>query len=465
MSKIQLIKKTVARTRNFLKRPPHPTVDTVELFARYAQDSRSVDQTAAHLLLEGLKRLNPNDVRVLESYGTSLREEGRFAESAEALKKAIALRPDDVHLHTLLIHTCLDHSADRRALYSQLDQTMDFARNNAEVAKLLAIKVIEIEEHDTCFEFIKIGLGNGCRSVRRDHDVPGKYSAVIRCDPDGYDIKLASDFLPWSFLVDRIFCYAPYLSRLVQNIDREIVFRMSFGDFGDTEEIQLCFSGHKENELLVPDAIFVGSNAYRQLRARMDESRVDFSSRRDTAYWRGSLTGQADNYREIMELPRIHLCLHALQNERLDAKIVDVSQFGPWLPKLLTIVENLNIYADREPETENNKYKLLIDIDGNTNSWPGLWLKLYSGGAVVKLRSPFRQWYYDRLIDGENILMVDNLHDELRDSISLIERSPDRVEALAKRGRELAKSMSLQSEFKSFYDQALLCDQIRRTSP
>ena len=49
------------------------------------------------------------------------------------------------------------------------------------------------------------------------------------------------------------------------------------------------------------------------------------------------------------------------------------------------------------PMTDFNKYKYQIDIDGNTNAWPGLFQKLLTGSPVLKVASPygFRQWLYE----------------------------------------------------------------------
>ena len=54
---------------------------------------------------------------------------------------------------------------------------------------------------------------------------------------------------------------------------------------------------------------------------------------------------------------------------------------------------------DYVPEIAFPAYKFQIDIDGNTNSWPGLFQKLLTGSAILKVASPYgyRQWYYDRL--------------------------------------------------------------------
>jgi hypothetical protein len=39
----------------------------------------------------------------------------------------------------------------------------------------------------------------------------------------------------------------------------------------------------------------------------------------------------------------------------------------------------------------------IIDIDGNANSWDGLFWKLLSNSVVLKVESNNSQWYYSQL--------------------------------------------------------------------
>ena len=57
------------------------------------------------------------------------------------------------------------------------------------------------------------------------------------------------------------------------------------------------------------------------------------------------------------------------------------------------------VFGNEEPFVNNLGFKYLIDIDGNSNSWPGFFLKLASGSCVLKVDSPFgfSQWYYKYL--------------------------------------------------------------------
>lgn len=67
---------------------------------------------------------------------------------------------------------------------------------------------------------------------------------------------------------------------------------------------------------------------------------------------------------------------------------------------------------------ELSSYRFHIDIDGHGPSY-GLFLKLLSGGLVLKVQSPDRcvQWYYDRLVPEVNFVPVrEDLSDRSRSS-------------------------------------------------
>ena len=63
-----------------------------------------------------------------------------------------------------------------------------------------------------------------------------------------------------------------------------------------------------------------------------------------------------------------------------------------------------DILKDRVRRKELHRFRYHIDIDGHANSWAGLFLKLLSGGVVLKVASPnnYRQWYYDGSSHGKS---------------------------------------------------------------
>ena len=52
-------------------------------------------------------------------------------------------------------------------------------------------------------------------------------------------------------------------------------------------------------------------------------------------------------------------------------------------------------------------YQGVLDIDGNTNSWEGLFIKLSLSSIVFKMATPYVQWYYRDLRPGVDYVEVD----------------------------------------------------------
>jgi hypothetical protein len=95
---------------------------------------------------------------------------------------------------------------------------------------------------------------------------------------------------------------------------------------------------------------------------------------------------------------------------------------------------------DRVPVIEHNRYKYQIDIDGNTNSWPGLFQKLLTGSPVLKVTSAsgHRQWYYDRLRPWVNFVPVASDMSDLIEKVRWLQAHDDAARAIGDHGRTLA---------------------------
>ena len=95
-----------------------------------------------------------------------------------------------------------------------------------------------------------------------------------------------------------------------------------------------------------------------------------------------------------------------------------------------------------------NKYKYQIDIDGNTNSWPGLFQKLLTRSPVLKVASPrgYRQWYYDRLRPWVNFVPVAQDMSDLIEKILWLRSHDDAGRRIGEAGKALADSLDYEGE-------------------
>lgn len=241
----------------------------------------------------------------------------------------------------------------------------------------------------------------------------------------------------------RLFATFPYLLKYFETNDLDGEFAVSLGDEGLNERV-ISFCSQMANFLVV-DPIFVGSGGYQDARNTYNNA-PPWRTRRDMAYWRGTDTG-AFRYRDLREAPRVKLAeLSITRPDLIDAKITQVELRPGWEYKKDYYLKN-HLIGENEPQDRLLEFKYQIDIDGNTNSWPGLFLKLLSGSPVLKVESElgFQQWYYPKLRAWENYVPVESDIGDLVEKLEWLHGHPDEAEAIGARGRKLASSITYDS--------------------
>ena len=220
------------------------------------------------------------------------------------------------------------------------------------------------------------------------------------------------------------------------------------GDWGNG--IGLCFSDNLSTSQLVPDSSFLGTGGYKTARAIPLANAFPWPERRSIAFWRGASTGLSP--RGLMNTPRVQLCQLAKTLEAkslLDAKISQVVQAES--EEVASLLRNSDLCSGYTPFTENIKYKFLVDIDGNTNSWPGLFQKFFIGSPVLKVESSsgYRQWYYSKLTPWHNYVPIRSDFSDLIDVIEFLIENDDIARRIGANGQSLALSMTMESEIQS----------------
>lgn len=212
----------------------------------------------------------------------------------------------------------------------------------------------------------------------------------------------------------------------------------------------LAFCDHRTGYFLIPDNLFISQRGYSFAREHYSKHHIPWNQRKPTALWRGNTTGQVTDYTlGWRSLPRIRLCeLAKAYPDRIDAGITGVVQFDD--PDVAVEIAKHDIMRSFVPVTEFQQYKYQIDIDGNTNSWPGLFQKLLTGSPVLKIASPgnFRQWYYDKLHAWTNFVPVLADMSDLGEKIHWLMSHDEVARGIGEQGRLLAESMTFGSELK-----------------
>src|SRR3984885_1087528 len=212
-------------------------------------------------------------------------------------------------------------------------------------------------------------------------------------------------------------------------------------DCGLSPGLAMCDS--RPGYFLVPCNAFTRTHAYQIERKYFTENDIPWKDRSPVAFWRGATTGQPrDTSLGWRSLPRITLCEIARQNpDLIDAGISGVAQITD--PAASSAIQASGLMRRFVPVTEFNHYKYQIDIDGNTNAWPGLFQRFLSGSTVLKVASPygFRQWYYDRLKPWINFVPVESDMSDLVDKVRWLRDHDEAARAIGEQGQVLALSL------------------------
>jgi hypothetical protein len=159
----------------------------------------------------------------------------------------------------------------------------------------------------------------------------------------------------------------------------------------------LAFCDNQADRFLIPDCLFVSTRGYDSVRRAIRENTVPWEQRHPLALWRGSRP--LDRLSGWRSLPRVRLSGVSRANSSIiDAGITAVTQVERPEEVTAELIKE-GLWKAHIPVELFGRHKYQIDIDGNTNSWPGLFQKLLTGSPVLKVASPdgHRQWYYHRL--------------------------------------------------------------------
>jgi hypothetical protein len=118
--------------------------------------------------------------------------------------------------------------------------------------------------------------------------------------------------------------------------------------------------------------------------------------------WRGMTSGHFQNYAESDRAIAVDILGHLdTALERGDVK------FNRRMQGVTEKVVPGSAMGLKSTESDMATCAFVLDVDGNSNAWKGLRWKLGSGTPVLKVRSPFVQWYYRDLQDGVHLQLWD----------------------------------------------------------
>jgi capsular polysaccharide transport system ATP-binding protein len=241
----------------------------------------------------------------------------------------------------------------------------------------------------------------------------------------------------------RLFALYPIILPFLEDCTLAGGFNVSLGDEGHpSRTLSFCSI---IRDFLIPDPVFIQTGGYSKERELYGQSPA-WSDRRDVAYWRGTDTG-VFRYRDWPQAPRVAVCLKSVARpDLIDARITKSELRPDWQAKK-EYYDSQGIFCAEEDQSAILSYRYQIDIDGNTNTWSGLFLKLLSGSPVLKIDSEFgfRQWYYDRLVPFRNFVPVRFDTSDLVEKIEWLRDRPEEAQRIGREGRELALSIGFEA--------------------
>lgn len=189
-------------------------------------------------------------------------------------------------------------------------------------------------------------------------------------------------------------------------------FVLDVDDCADPGERVVGFSGPPDRAFLVPDQIFLATDGYADLRRAYATRRRPLAEREDVIFWRGRSTGTVARGESWTSLPRVAFVAEARRiaaarpELKIDVGLVTTDEGSGKAPWADLVARGLT--AEFVPIESFADRRVHVDVDGNSNSWPGMFSKVLLGGPLLKVasRDGAAQWYYERLVDGETLLFV-----------------------------------------------------------
>lgn len=215
---------------------------------------------------------------------------------------------------------------------------------------------------------------------------------------------------------------------------------------------------------LVPDPDYFKTAGYADFRAAIESQARSWDERRAVVHWRGSTTGIKRYWPpaapdDVGWLPRLELCARAQSGTLAHHCDVGYMQLVQVPDAERPAIENA-LAGLRRPPVEKAiaaRCKAVIDIDGNSNAWSGLYCSLLAGACVIKVASEhgFRQWYYDRLEPWVHYVPVRSDFSDLEEHVRLVMTDDELARTVGQAGQTLARSLDFAAELSASVDRVL----------
>ncbi len=191
---------------------------------------------------------------------------------------------------------------------------------------------------------------------------------------------------------------------------------------------------------LIPDVYYLDTDGYAHLR-HYGLWAPDWTVRSRDLVWRGSVTGRSPSV-DPLDIPRVRLAWLCRDRAGCNVGLIGVHETMPEPREPLQAfiaAERLRAQAWRPHEFAY--HRLVVDIDGHANAW-GLLEKLILGCCVLKVATPYEQWFYPRLHAWEHYVPIAADLSDLHEAVDWCRENDAQCEWIAANGRRLARTLA-----------------------
>ncbi|MCP9931028.1 hypothetical protein KBY82_09545 [Cyanobium sp. AMD-g] len=193
-----------------------------------------------------------------------------------------------------------------------------------------------------------------------------------------------------------ISCWLPTILRVAEKCNStDLSLLFSCHDLGDP--FALSMDSETWNNL-IPDLYSATYAVHHSLQPlpSFNQFKCDYQAKTPIAFWRGSSTGsQSSSLDELMENPRVKICVRQIPSEYTDMKITRIVQV---VPEIEVASEGLlrqhGILGSHVDEKSFGGYRFYLDLPGNACAW-GSFMKYLQGCLVLRPQTGRNLLYYE----------------------------------------------------------------------
>ena len=176
-----------------------------------------------------------------------------------------------------------------------------------------------------------------------------------------------------------------------------------------------CFTD--DSVVLAPNFHFIDRDGFKPLLRNLRGRETPFDERKPDVFWRGSTSGMFTTC-DVEDSARVSVNEGVATCVKLPrVRAVQLSINVPWLDFEITRrvqscrgQTNVRI-SPRVSEQHWITHKGILEIDGNVDAWGNRW-RMESGSVLFLVKSNFKHYYSDKLVDGVHYIGISgDLHD------------------------------------------------------